>query len=183
MPVPSSLTRISCRPPSSMARSIDVAPASSAFSTSSLTTEAGRSITSPAAIVAATDFGRTRIGAWARVRAESTMASSELRLPLEEPVDCFPRRERGEIELPKVASHALGGVGTGLESVEGKLVWRVFLGHMTHNFEGFHGVPISVDPHFTERSQHRLRPVGDPRRQAGQARNLDPVGAIGRSLA
>jgi hypothetical protein len=38
------------RPPSSTAMSMLVAPASSAFSTSSLTTEAGRSTTSPAAI-------------------------------------------------------------------------------------------------------------------------------------
>src|SRR5206468_12813365 len=38
--------------------SMDVAPASSAFSTSSFTTEAGRSTTSPAAIWSATALGR-----------------------------------------------------------------------------------------------------------------------------
>ena len=47
---PSSLTRISASPPPAVAISIAPAPASSAFSTSSLTTLAGRSITSPAAI-------------------------------------------------------------------------------------------------------------------------------------
>ena len=50
IPSPSSSTRISFLPPSSMVTAIRVAPASSAFSTSSLTTEAGRSTTSPAAI-------------------------------------------------------------------------------------------------------------------------------------
>jgi hypothetical protein len=47
MPQPSSVTRISVLPPSAMATSIREAPASSAFSTSSFTAEAGRSTTSP----------------------------------------------------------------------------------------------------------------------------------------
>ena len=50
MPSPSSLTRMSRRPPPSVSTSMRVAPASSAFSTSSLTTLAGRSTTSPAAM-------------------------------------------------------------------------------------------------------------------------------------
>ena len=50
MPQPSSVMRISERPPAAVTTSISPAPASSAFSTSSLTTLAGRSITSPAAM-------------------------------------------------------------------------------------------------------------------------------------
>jgi hypothetical protein len=50
MPAPSSLTWISLRPPPSVRTSMRVAPASSAFSTSSFTTLAGRSTTSPAAM-------------------------------------------------------------------------------------------------------------------------------------
>ena len=50
MPPPSSVTTMRLMPPPSSRTSIRVAPASSAFSTSSLTTEAGRSTTSPAAI-------------------------------------------------------------------------------------------------------------------------------------
>ena len=50
MPAPSSETRISPQPPRSSSTSMRRAPASRAFSTNSLTTEAGRSITSPAAI-------------------------------------------------------------------------------------------------------------------------------------
>src|SRR3954464_6647181 len=50
MPQPSSTTWIRLRPPSLSVTSIRRAPASMAFSTSSLTTEAGRSTTSPAAI-------------------------------------------------------------------------------------------------------------------------------------
>ena len=50
MPPPSSVTRMSERPPAAVTTSISPAPASSAFSTSSLTTLAGRSTTSPAAM-------------------------------------------------------------------------------------------------------------------------------------
>src|SRR3989344_493612 len=51
IPHPLSLTRINSFPAFLISTSIAVAPASSAFSTSSLTTLAGRSITSPAAIL------------------------------------------------------------------------------------------------------------------------------------
>ena len=61
MPQPSSPTRISSRPPCSTATSIRVAPASTAFSISSLTTLAGRSITSPAAILLTTLGGSSRM--------------------------------------------------------------------------------------------------------------------------
>lgn len=50
IPEPSSRTRIREVPPPSISTSILEAPASKAFSMSSLTAEAGRSITSPAAI-------------------------------------------------------------------------------------------------------------------------------------
>ena len=56
-----SLAWISPRPPASSATSIRVAPASIAFSISSLTTDAGRSTTSPAAMRLATASGRRRI--------------------------------------------------------------------------------------------------------------------------
>ena len=50
IPVPSSRTLISLTPPRSISISIRLAPASTLFSTNSLSTEAGRSTTSPAAI-------------------------------------------------------------------------------------------------------------------------------------
>src|SRR5688572_14247213 len=58
MPQPSSLTLINLRPPSSSATSMTSAPASIEFSTSSLTTDDGRSTTSPAAIWSATALDR-----------------------------------------------------------------------------------------------------------------------------
>src|SRR5438094_3961736 len=61
MPQPSSVTRISRRPPPSTSMRKRVTPASSEFSRSSLRTEAGRSTTSPAAILFASWSGRTRI--------------------------------------------------------------------------------------------------------------------------
>ncbi len=60
MPEPSSTTRMSRRPPPSISTSMRRAPASMAFSTSSLTTDAGRSTTSPAAIWSASSGGSTR---------------------------------------------------------------------------------------------------------------------------
>src|SRR5580693_1609790 len=61
MPQPSSITRISRFPPDSVSMRIERAPASKAFSSSSFTTEAGRSTTSPAAILLATVSGSMRI--------------------------------------------------------------------------------------------------------------------------
>ena len=61
MPAPSSLTMISALPPSRSTISILRAPASIAFSTSSLTAAAGRSMTSPAAMRLTTTGGRRRI--------------------------------------------------------------------------------------------------------------------------
>ena len=63
MPCPSSTTRTSAMPPRWMTISTTVARASRLFSTSSLTTEAGRSTTSPAATWLATisDNSATRL--------------------------------------------------------------------------------------------------------------------------
>ena len=60
MPWPLSSIRMSARPPWRNSTSMRVAPASRAFSTSSFTTAAGRSITSPAAIWLATRSERMR---------------------------------------------------------------------------------------------------------------------------
>ena len=54
MPQPSSVMRIRRRPPLKASTRMLVAPASSEFSSNSFTTEAGRSTTSPAAILLAT---------------------------------------------------------------------------------------------------------------------------------
>jgi hypothetical protein len=62
IPQPSSATAIQSRPPPRSSTRTRLAPASSAFSTSSFTTEAGRSTTSPAAIwsISASSRRRTR---------------------------------------------------------------------------------------------------------------------------
>ncbi len=58
MPDPSSRTRIRSMPPPSTSTSMREAPASRAFSTSSLTADAGRSTTSPAAMRSMTGLSR-----------------------------------------------------------------------------------------------------------------------------
>ena len=62
MPTPSSSTAINRTPPADRRTVICVAPASSALSTSSRTTEAGRSTTSPAAIWLISSSGSSRMG-------------------------------------------------------------------------------------------------------------------------
>jgi hypothetical protein len=62
MPAPSSSTAISRTPPAARRTVTWVAPASSALSTSSRTTAAGRSMTSPAAIWLISSSGSSRIG-------------------------------------------------------------------------------------------------------------------------
>ena len=61
MPDPLSLTFINSTPPPRASTAISVAPASREFSISSFTTEAGLSITSPAAILETTSGARTLI--------------------------------------------------------------------------------------------------------------------------
>ena len=61
MPQPSSASRISLRPPASTSMRNSLAPASSEFSSNSLTTLAGLSTTSPAAILFATVSERIRM--------------------------------------------------------------------------------------------------------------------------
>jgi hypothetical protein len=74
MPSPSSSTRIRPAPPAAMVTAMRRAPASSAFSTSSFTTAAGRSTTSPAAIRLMVPSGRRRI--LARAFTSSPIAAS-----------------------------------------------------------------------------------------------------------
>ena len=62
MPLPSSVMPIRRRPPPSVKMSTRLAPASMAFSTSSLTTLAGRSTTSPAAMRLTICSGSWRTG-------------------------------------------------------------------------------------------------------------------------
>ena len=75
IPQPSSSTRIRVRPPWAIATSTRDAPASSAFSTSSFTAEAGRSITSPAAMRLTAASPRSRIGARPGGRGRSSMTT------------------------------------------------------------------------------------------------------------
>src|SRR5881392_2141992 len=67
MPAPSSSTWMRRTPPSSSVTAIARAPASRPFSSSSFSTEAGRSTTSPAAIWLTSRSGRTRMEGTARV--------------------------------------------------------------------------------------------------------------------
>src|SRR5438128_5564221 len=101
MPVPSSTTSIRRCPAVSMLTWMRAAPASIAFSTSSLTTAAGRSTTSPAAIPSATAVERMEMRAGSRPASVRDMLS----LPGVELFQRFPRREALEVELLELGDH------------------------------------------------------------------------------
>src|SRR5579884_2921144 len=98
--------RMRRRPACSASMRISVAPASSAFSSSSFTTEAGRSTTSPAAILFATLSERMRIRPIAQVgdffERSGAHGSQELGIVaslaqlVEEKLHGFHRRKRHE---------------------------------------------------------------------------------------
>ncbi|SPF32486.1 hypothetical protein SBA4_1160002 [Candidatus Sulfopaludibacter sp. SbA4] len=115
MPQPSSTMRIRRRPPDSTSTRRSVEPASSEFSSSSLTTEAGRSTTSPAAILLATWSGRMRMRP---MKLHYTLGSKRPALALG--VD--PGRERKFVPTP--SGQGLGcGVGP---EVKGALYGETF---------------------------------------------------------
>src|SRR6266566_2627666 len=95
IPSPSSTTSIKPWPAASILTWIRDAPASTAFSTSSFTTAAGRSTTSPAAIPSATAVGRMVMRAGARPVSARDMLS----LPCIELFQRLPWREAFEVEL------------------------------------------------------------------------------------
>ncbi len=120
MPEPSSRTRIRSPPPPSISMSIREAPASSAFSMSSLTAEAGRSTTSPAAMRSITVLSRR----WMRgKRPSSYRAGSGGSQPAalrrtSAPARRKPRPRRagpglasGHADHARTRTRALGGAG------------------------------------------------------------------------
>ena len=86
IPEPSSLTRIRATPPSSISTSTLLAPASREFSINSLTAEAGRSMTSPAAILCATSGDSTRTRPpYSAASSETSVGKSFIRLTRQSP--------------------------------------------------------------------------------------------------
>src|SRR6266513_2176442 len=101
IPSPSSTTSIRPCPAASMRTWIRDAPASIAFSTSSLTTAAGRSTTSPAAIPSATAAGRIVMRAGSRPVSVRDMLS----LPRVELFQRLARRQALQVELLELGDH------------------------------------------------------------------------------
>src|SRR6266481_5162897 len=105
MPQPSSVTRISRRPPLSTSMRKRVPPASSEFSRSSLRTEAGRSTTSPAAILFAIWSGRTRMRPIQLLYRDS---------PLRQELACRPQQRQ---DVPPVSQRLHDHVRFGVDQV------------------------------------------------------------------
>src|SRR6516162_627457 len=99
IPLPLSPSRISLRPPASISRRNSVAPASSEFSRSSLTTLAGRSTTSPAAILLATLSERMRMRPISKASA-GPLLSPPYRHSHGSDLDQFFRRSQLQEEHP-----------------------------------------------------------------------------------
>ena len=124
MPAPSSTTRISRRPPPSSMISIRVAPASSAFSTSSLTADAGRSTTSPAAMRSTRTGSSLRTAipppSWNRLKPDGLADDGDQQLafavePLGRPCRIF---ERHGFNKPVATLHIVDSQVVDLNSYE-----------------------------------------------------------------
>src|SRR5947207_3603478 len=153
IPSPSSTTSIRPCPAASILTWIRDAPASIAFSTSSLTTAAGRSTTSPAAMPSATVAGRIVMRAGSRPVSARDMLS----LPRIELLQRFTRRQAFQVEL--------------LELGDDRMIQRqAELRARARTFQR----PLSLQ--FREdltRAHHHLA------REAGELRDLNAVAAVG----
>src|SRR5438445_5588434 len=152
MPEPSSTTSTRPRPASCTRTVIRCAPASIAFSTSSLTTAAGRSTTSPAAIASATEAGRTAIR-----EAGSTSAGGMFHLPGEELVQGLARGEPFEVELLELLDQGVLERKRELRAL-GRTLQRSLALELAQDLAG-------ANYHLTG--------------QAGQLRHVDAVAAVG----
>src|SRR5262249_16810282 len=117
MPQPSSVTLIRLKPPPLATTSMRVAPASIAFSISSLTTLAGRSTTSPAAM-RLTRFG----GSW-RMAIQSPRTVSPAQIAARDDLTRFYRRLVEGVDAQQVAGedclqHEMHHQGAARELIE-----------------------------------------------------------------
>src|ERR1700730_13495308 len=156
MPGPSPAPSIRPWPAASTRTWIRAAPASIAFSASSLTTAAGRSTTSPAAMPSATVAGRMAM------RAASTPASVRrmLSLPGEEFFQGFPGREALQVQLLQLGDDRV---------VERQAQLRVCL----RPFQW--ALTLQVREHLPGADY-------DLARQARELGDMDPIAAIGTAL-
>ena len=102
-------------PPSRRSTAIDARPASRAFSTSSFTTEAGRSTTSPAAILLTRCVGQRGGCAAGSLRRPAPSRASgpgaRAGLPLRQEVQRLDRREVREVEVRQLRRGSGSGAG------------------------------------------------------------------------
>src|ERR671937_2209122 len=157
MPWPLSTTSISSWPAPRTRMAIRLAPASIAFSASSLTTAAGRSTTSPAAIPSATAAGSTTM-----VGPDSTFVSGAgmLSLPGVQLFQRLPRREPLQVELLQFGYNRMLQRQAQLRRIRGPFQ-RTLTFELGEYLAG---------PH------HHLPG------KAGQLGHVDPVAAVGATL-
>src|SRR3989454_5530728 len=153
MPWPSSTTSIKPWPAASTRTSIRAAPASIAFSASSLTTAAGRSTTSPAAMPSATAAERIAIR-WPG--SIPTSGRDMFPLPGVELFQRLSRREAFQVELLQLGDHRV-------------IEWQAELGAGGRPFQG----PLTL-----EFGEHLAGAHHDLARQAGQLRHMNTVAAV-----
>src|SRR5256884_3005797 len=153
IPSPSSTTSITPWPAASMLIWIRDAPASTAFSTSSLTTAAGRSTTSPAAMPSATAAGRIVMRAGSRPVSVRDM----LTLPGVELFQRLPWRQAFEVEL--------------LELGDDRVIQRQ--AELRARLRPFQRpLPLQLGEHLAGPHHH-------PARKAGELGDMNPVAAVG----
>src|ERR1700682_4928412 len=156
IPIPSSTTSIRRCPAPSMPTWIRDAPASIAFSTSSLTTAAGRSTTSPAAMPSATAVGRMEMRASSRPASVRDMLS----LPGVELFQGLPRRQALEVELLEFGDHRV-------------IQWQAELRIRIRRCKGSLTLQLR---------EHLARPHHDLARKAGELGDMNAVAAVRAAL-
>jgi hypothetical protein len=174
MPWPLSVMRMSLRPPASTSTRMRVAPASRAFSSSSLTTEAGRSTTSPAAIWLATWSGRMRMRP---IAFQNTRLPGDC--PLKEAVSEGDEQEDGGVEGSWDQLHAGFGNVRGEEGDQRDSEEKAEVGP---DYEGIRVLGVAqqvvmVDPddgheEIAEGVAGECRPEGSKGREGGLMRRI-----------
>src|SRR5690625_1127772 len=182
MPPPSSRTRIKREPPASISTSMRVLPASRLFSTSSLTTDAGRSMTSPAAIWLTRSGGSGRIeGMTPRIRAigdqTSSLASAAGDGQYRADLHHVAGHVVGRLEVVDADAVAAGDAGQGVAASDlvDIAMGLAGLGQLAATLPRLHGKPGPW--------RRRLREVGLDTAQHGTGQFLLIGGALQLALA
>ena len=157
------------------ATSTSVAPASREFSTSSFTTDAGRSTTSPAAIRWTTSGASRRIGPRVRGALTPDLAAAGRAASAGRGARRAPRPGSSGRGRARRSASVSGSVGEAAGSAGRSMAWVYRVGALRR------AAPPSSTPSDSSFFEQPLRLVDQLRREPGELRHVDPVAPVGAS--